>query len=400
MKTYPVPANEEARIETLHSYQILDTPPDPYFNDIALIASIICKTPIALVSLVDTDRQWFKAKVGLSAEETRRDVAFCAHTIMGKEVMEVEDATLDQRFKDNPLVLQDPRIRFYAGTPLITSNQCAMGTLCVVDSQTRKLTDDQTTALTSLGRQVVALLELHRNYIDLERLSKNKDEFIRIASHDLKNPLQTILGASSIFGDTVKPGTQITEEIYNMMTRIPEKSLVMKRIIEDFLDFHAMEDGQIKVDFQTISLNEIACSVFGDHKDYAAGKGIELHLDLEENLNGLCADVERIRQVMDNLVSNAVKFSGPETDIILRTHAEEGQAVFEVRDAGPGIPLGDMDKLFTKYARLSNKPTGNEKSTGLGLSICKGLIELHKGSIGARNNPDRGATFWFKVPLT
>lgn len=159
MQSPSIPHNEQARLQALRQYRILDTLPEPLFDDITLLASQICETPIASITLVDAHRQWFKSIRGISATETSREVSFCAHAILGSEVFEVPNATEDIRFFDNPLVTDDPNIRFYAGTPLITGLGFSLGALCVIDSIPKKLTDNQRSALQALGRQVVSLIE-------------------------------------------------------------------------------------------------------------------------------------------------------------------------------------------------------------------------------------------------
>lgn len=156
------PAKEDARLEALRQYQILDTPSESEYNDITSLAACICDVPIALISFVDADRQWFKSKVGLNVNETARDLSFCAHAILREEIMIVRDACQDERFANNPLVTCAPDIRFYAGFPLITPRGHALGTLCVIDHQPRDLTEDQKKNLEALARQVVRLLELRR----------------------------------------------------------------------------------------------------------------------------------------------------------------------------------------------------------------------------------------------
>ncbi|WP_433079221.1 GAF domain-containing protein [Dactylosporangium sp. CA-052675] len=159
----PVPSNEADRVSELHAMAVLDTPPETDFDDIVRIASEVCGAPISLVTLVDTERQWFKAKVGdMDLEETPREVAFCAHAIMGRDLMVVPDATADVRFADNPYVTQDDGIRFYAGAPLLTAEGAALGTLCVVDHNPHRLNLDQMKALRALAKQVTELLELRR----------------------------------------------------------------------------------------------------------------------------------------------------------------------------------------------------------------------------------------------
>ncbi|HEV2695880.1 MAG TPA: GAF domain-containing protein [Verrucomicrobiae bacterium] len=158
----PLPPNEASRLEALRSYHVLDTAPEQAYDDVTRIASAICGVPIAIMAMIDTDRQWFKSKVGVENSETPRDQAFCAYTIHETSILEVEDATRDTRFSDNPLVLGNPNIRFYAGAPLITPEGQALGSLCVIDQHPRKLTDDQKASLSGLARLVMNNLELRR----------------------------------------------------------------------------------------------------------------------------------------------------------------------------------------------------------------------------------------------
>ena len=163
------PAHEKQRLATLRGYEILDTEPEAAFDDLTFLASYICQTPIALISLIDADRQWFKSKVGVSITETSRDIAFCALAILQSDVFVVPDASQDERFAENPLVISEPGIRFYAGAALMTEGQ-ALGTLCVIDRVPRTLAPEQLEALKALSRQVQAQFDLRRN---LKRLGES-----------------------------------------------------------------------------------------------------------------------------------------------------------------------------------------------------------------------------------
>lgn len=169
----PLPANEVSRLNALRQYRILDTMPEQSFDDITSLAAYITGAPIALISLVDEERQWFKSCVGLPVVETPREQAFCAYTIDKGEIMEVEDTTKDSRFADNPLVLGNPHIRFYAGAPLVTPTGHALGSLCVIDRQPRKLTAEQRTSLNSLARLVMKNFELRRVSAELAEAATN-----------------------------------------------------------------------------------------------------------------------------------------------------------------------------------------------------------------------------------
>ncbi len=166
----PLPANEKRRLEVLWQYQILDTPPEAPFDDLAELAALVCDTPVALISLADEKRQWFKARVGITATETARDISFCAHAILQTEVLIVHDALRDPRFAGNPLVTGSPFIRFYAGAPLVTEDGLALGTICVIDRQPRDLTPSQVQALEILARLTLNQIKLRRQIQELSRV--------------------------------------------------------------------------------------------------------------------------------------------------------------------------------------------------------------------------------------
>jgi PAS domain S-box-containing protein len=201
----PLPANESNRLAALYECKILDTSREQAFDDIAHLAAHICQTPIALVSLIDAERQWFKARVGLETVETHRDLAFCAHAILQTDIFVVPDALLDERFASNPLVLDKPYVRFYAGVPLVLPEGYAVGTLCVIDYVPRSLTPEQIKALKILANQVTKQIELRHNLSDLERIavlrkprSKSRPRFLRNTALGFGTAAAILVTASAI----------------------------------------------------------------------------------------------------------------------------------------------------------------------------------------------------------
>ena len=167
--------DEAARLAALRRYRILDTQPERGFDDLTMLASHVCGTPIALISLVDADRQWFKSRVGLTIAETSRTISFCTHAIQQTDLFIVPDASVDARLRDNPFVTGEAHVRFYAGAPLVTPDGHALGTLCVIDRVSRTLTAEQVEALDALRRQAQAQLELRRNLMELEQALAERD---------------------------------------------------------------------------------------------------------------------------------------------------------------------------------------------------------------------------------
>ncbi|RDC63832.1 GAF domain-containing protein [Adhaeribacter pallidiroseus] len=190
---------ESKRLEALHAYHILDTPEEEQYNNLVILASYICGTPISLISLITQNRQWFKAKVGISSTETLRTDSFCQYAIESDDVLEIPDTLEDIRFYNNPYVTGDPNIRFYAGAPLVTNAGYRLGTLCVIDNQPRELTEAQKMALATLSEQVVAHLELRQKKEELEQekyqiktLNKKLHQVMMFVNQQLPNAIKEL----------------------------------------------------------------------------------------------------------------------------------------------------------------------------------------------------------------
>ncbi|WP_375494716.1 GAF domain-containing protein [uncultured Nostoc sp.] len=240
----PLPDNEAERIETLLQYKILDTPSEAAFDDLTRLASYICQTPIALISLIDTNRQWFKSKVGMEALETHRDLAFCAHAILQPDVLVVPDATNDERFATNPLVISDPNIRFYAGVPLTNPEGYALGTLCVIDYVPRELNPEQLEALRTLGRHVIKQLELRRNLASLVLVTKKGKQAQRVGKQFFKKIAAGLAFASAmvvLMGVVSYQNTRVSTNNRSLIKKTYKKINSLEKLLSQIKD---AETGQ------------------------------------------------------------------------------------------------------------------------------------------------------------
>jgi signal transduction histidine kinase len=216
--------------------------------------------------------------------------------------------------------------------------------------------------------------------------------------HDLRNPLNYIQSASTLLAETLKQGDRLPESVRGVPAQIVERSHYMANLISTFLDMQAIEDGAIQLHTEEVSLRELIPTVVRDHREQAAARGVALEADVSRDAPIVTADRGRLRQILENLLTNAVKFTAEGTAVTIRARAEGGDTLIEVSDHGPGLSSEDRDRLFAPYARLGRETVRGYQGRGLGLSIAKSLAELHGGTIGARNNDAAGATFWVRLP--
>ena len=283
MKSAPLPSDEDSRLKALLEYQVLDTDPESAYNDLTQIAAHICGTPISLVSLIDKDRQWFKARVGLDATETPRDVAFCAHALLQpRDLFLVEDTLEDDRFADNPLVAGEPFIRFYAGAPLVTRDGYPLGTLCVIDKSPRKLSAEQKESLMALARQVVNQLELRLHSIRLERMKRMRDRLLAMISHDLKGAFSTILGFAQA---TKKRFHKLDkEDLQDAIEHMAHAGHTGHEQLTAILEWSRGQMGDPQFQMQQIDLLTLSQEVIDRLSNTANNKAITLTLSCPSNV--------------------------------------------------------------------------------------------------------------------
>jgi two-component system sensor histidine kinase/response regulator len=238
-----------------------------------------------------------------------------------------------------------------------------------------------------------------RTQLALKRMKQVNDRFLRAASHDLKKPLMLMLDVARQLKVEYPAGKPMTEDGLSILDLLIQSGEFMQHIIEDLLELRAIRDGRLSLTKVPTDLGALVRQAVVRNASYAGSKGIVLDTKFAPGLPPIRGDDFRLTQVLENLIGNAIKFGPRGARVTVFVRRDGDRAVCEVVDTGPGIPEAEMPRLFEEYARIGNAPTGGESSTGLGLSICRELIALHGGEIGARNNPGGGATFWFRLPI-
>lgn len=364
----PYAENENFRLEELLKYKILDTESEPIFDQIADMAAHICEVPTALISLVDLNRQWFKSKKGIDANETPREVAFCAHAILKKETLVVENALEDERFKSNPLVVDAPNIRFYAGAPLITKSGAALGTLCVIDYKPRSLDEKQKKYLETLASQVVAQFELRRTIKELQDKNQDLEEFAALASHDLKAPLRRM----SMFADIIlEDHPQSEPEAEEMLKKINSEASQLQNLIAGVLAYSRA--GLENLEIEPVDVKKL----LEEMKQQLSSEG---NFEIEYIGEAPTLQTHRVpfQQIFSNLIVNSVKHSDKDQSIITISHeTRPNHFEFRLRDNGPGIPKEFRKNAFKLFQSYSNK---KEKS-GVGLATVKKLVDMAGGEV-------------------
>lgn len=412
----PFPETEVARLEALRGFAILDTPPEPSYDDLTGLAAYLCQTPIALVSLVDESRQWFKSRFGLDAAETHRDLAFCAHAILAPgEILEVPDTLLDPRFARNALVTGDPKIRFYAGMPLVAAGH-PLGTLCVIDRVPRHLDEPQRKALRALARQAAALIEsravmlrlqqahaeLHSMNAELrsalvaaQHANKVKSAFLAAMSHELRTPLNSIIG----FSGTLLQGLagQLSDEQRKQLGMVSKSARRLLHLVIDVLDISKIEAGEMTVKCAPFDLQASIAKAIATVRPSAQAKGLAL-VDEASDCGWAHGNARRVEQILLNLLGNAVKFTETGT-VTLSVTRDSTQVTVTVTDTGIGIRQEDLASVFESFRQIDDGLARVHEGAGLGLTLCERMAALMGGEVKVQSEVGVSSRFSLSLPV-
>lgn len=402
MKQAPTPANESKRLQALHNLDILDTESEKQFDALVKLAADLANTPIALLSLVDSNRQWFKSREGLAAQETPRDIAFCSHAILSPhQPFVVDDPLKDERFSDNPLVVGDLNIRFYAGFPVKSpSTDLALGTLCVIHDKPHALNDNQIASLKILAEQVEHLFALRENakvLIEqqraLEIAVKSKSQFLSTMSHEIRTPLNGIIGSSQLLNTSTMDGDNKKH-----VSTILNCSTVLLDLINNILDLSKVNEKKSKPKLKPLNIRSLIEQVVIVTHPYLLDKPhLSIHVDVASDIpERISLDSSHTRQILLNLLSNACKFS-QEGTITLSVSLKLNRLIISVRDPGRGISEEDQASIFEPFFQARNNHN-TQKGSGLGLNIIKSFVELLEGEITCNSVINQGSEFTVSLP--
>src|SRR3954453_9226954 len=396
----PLPDNETDRLAALYGLDILDSAPEQDFDDIVALASNVCGTPMSLVTLVDTDRQWFKARVGTDLTETSRDLSFCAHAILGRDLLVVPDAAKDARFSDNPSVDMDGGIRFYAGAPLITTDGYARGTLCVIDNNPRSLDVEQLQALRALARQVTTQIEMRRHAVALanttarlQELERRKDDLAGLVGGELRAPLRLFATYLDGLGRTGYHDPELAD-------MVGHAAAAHVRGLTDLLDhLTSMADagaGTDSLHMREIDLTRLTQRAVEAVRPIAATKQIWILNHAGGPSMPIIADPVRLEQVLMHLLFAAVKYTPSGGRVRVGTEIESGPTV---RLDDMDMPGGMRPDLFPHlyYGAIANP--ADVPGPDRGLAVAKKILDAHHATVALSDRPGDGTSLHVVFPF-
>lgn len=394
-----IPNDDVARLAAVARYDILDTPPDGAFDRITALAARVFSVPIAIVSVVDHDRIWFKSHHGLDIDQVDRAPGLCASAILQDDPWIINDAPSDPRALSNPLVAGEFGLKFYAGVPLALAGGHNMGTLCILDFKPRELSADETSSLQDLAGMVTSELALRlgsrqalQAATDRERV---KDAFVGMLSHEIRTPVTTIYAAARLLASS--DAVQADPKARDLFPDIVSESERLLRLIEDLLVLTKVEQGVLESESEPVLLQHVVEGAVARVKRRHQGRIIEVGMPL--GLPPAAGDETFVDQVLNNLLSNALKYSPTDAVVTVDASLVGERIEVSIGDRGIGLAVEDRERVFDLLAR-TREAENYAAGAGIGLYVCRRLMEAMGGDIRASGQPNgRGSVFTLSLPI-
>lgn len=382
----PIPEDEDERLADLYSYDILESAPEGTYQDLTRLARQICDRPMAAITFIDEDRQWVKAEVGGGAHDSPRTESFCAHAIVDpEEVFVVEDASWHPEFEDNPYVVGEPHLRFYAGAPIRSSRGNGLGTVCVLDTEPGKLSDDEARALKSLSRQAALSLKLNRLGRRLELANQDFERLAGALDDEAGELVTEIVDALAVVqAENPALGEEVDERLAGARSTAQDLAAAIGE-----LHSYATVAGA-KPHMDTFALRE----ALADARDQLTGTtdggggAVEAH-----GLPVIAGDRDQIETLFERLLATIIEHAGADPTVHVTAHRSGEDWQIDATADGLSFDAGDPDELF-------ELPTAKTRETdhGPGLVLCKRIVERHGGEIGIEGGNGGEASVWFTLP--
>jgi signal transduction histidine kinase len=394
----PTISQDPNRINRLRNLQILNTEIEDDFNSITEIASYICNVPIALITLVDKDKQWFKAAKGVGElKETPIDISFCKHTINADSgELQVKDLSVDERFVNNPFVVGAPHVKFYSGISIVTTDGFRLGTVCVFDNKARELNESQINCLRLLADYTIKLIELKNTNSNLKQNKKalidaNDDlkQYAYAVAHDIKGPLRTMSIFSKFLITEAKDKLNKKEKEY--IHYITKSAFELSKYTKSLLEFSESTQADISV-AKAVDINDLI-----DSLNELINKDKSVTILTDKNLPTVFISEIGLRLILQNLLSNSIRYrkkNNPNPYIIIMASSLEDVYEFKVIDNGIGIPIKKLEKIFDIF----NKHKDFKESSGIGLSVVKRIVKKMNGKIEISSVEGQGTEVKFIIP--
>jgi signal transduction histidine kinase/CheY-like chemotaxis protein len=435
--SYPVAVDEEERINKLRKYRVLNNNDEPAFERLIALAKLFFDMPVVAISFMDEDTQYLKSALGLDGVcQTTREIAICNYTVLSNEVFIVPDLAKDSRFSQNPLVTSSPYLRFYAGAPIIlheNNKSYRLGSLCVMDMKPNHHFDDQQAqVLAQFAMMAADALQLQDKQREAKHANEMKSDFLANMSHEIRTPMNGIIGMVEMLGETT-----LSTEQQEYVDNIKVSNEHLMAIINGILDLSKVESGKMTIDSVPVNLSALCNEVVSLFAVKARQRGLILDYHYTESLSTYVqGDPVRLKQILANLVNNAIKFTreGGRVSIDVKhvpnchcedhddqrskeyefTSAQKSSSgkvtttsvpneamtlCIEVTDTGVGIKAESLEAIFDAYDQANKFTHRLYGGTGLGLSVCKSLVDLMGGYIDVDSKVGVGTTFSVLLPL-